>query len=149
MTFAIVYDIELKKIIMKTTLNVFALILVFLVGSSFSTSDHSIKDWKRLGSKKVSYKLDRDVIHVGANDGTFTKLKIQVTGGNVHIHKMVVEYGNGTNDNIVVKHIFKKGSNSRVIDLEGGKRIIKDITFIYDTKNSSKKKGTIHVFGKK
>ena len=138
-----------KNIIMKTSLSLFALVFSLLIGSSFTSSDAIYSDWEKLGSKKISYKLDKDVIHVGANDGTFKKLKIKVTGGSINMHKMVVEYGNGTFDNIPLKHTFKKGSDSRVIDLEGGKRIIKDITFLYDTKNMSKKKAMIHIFGKK
>jgi len=62
---------------------------------------------------------------------------------------MVVEYGNGSKDNISLKHNFRKGSDTRVIDLEGGKRIIKDITFWYDTKNLSSKKAKVDVFGKR
>jgi len=134
---------------MKMTIQVFALMIVFFLGSSFTTKENSFADWKRLGSKKVSYKLDRDVIKVGPNDGTFRKLKIQVTGGSLNMHKMIVEYGNGSKDNIPLKHNFKRGSDSRVIDLEGGKRVIKDITFFYDTKNNSRKRASIHVFGKR
>lgn len=133
---------------MKTKISLFALIATFFLGSAFTT-DTAIRTWKKLGSKKVSYKLDKDVIRVGLNDGTFTKLKIQVTGGSLNMHKMLVEYGNGTKDNIPLKFNFAKGNDSRVIDLEGGKRVIKDITFWYDTKNVSRNRAKIHVFGRR
>lgn len=132
---------------MKSSISIFSLLIVFLLGSSFSATESFIGSWKKLGTKKVSYKLDKDVIHVGPNDGTYKKLKIAVTGGSVNIHKIVVEYGNGSKDKISVKHNFCKGSSSRLLDLEGGNRIIKDITFWYDTKNSSKKRAKVHVFG--
>ncbi|OWY23430.1 DUF2541 domain-containing protein [Sphingobacteriales bacterium UPWRP_1] len=104
--------------------------------------------WELLGSKKVNYSLDHDVLHVGKHEGSFKKLKITVTGGSLNMHKMVVEYGNGDKDEIELRHNFGKGSNSRLIDLKGGDRYIKDITFWYDTDNRSNKKATLHVYGR-
>ena len=104
--------------------------------------------WKKLGSKKVDFKLDRDVIYVGAKEGRFGKLKLAVTGGNLNMHKMKVEYMNGHIEKIALKHNFSKKSTSRIIDIDGRKRIIKKITFWYDTKNRSKKKAKVTVFGK-
>ena len=132
---------------MKMTIKLFMLIATVFVASSF-TGHKAIKNWSKLGSKKVSYKIDRDVIRVGATDGRFSKLKIQVTGGALNMHKMIVEYGNGTKDNIPLKENFKN-NGSRIIDLDGNKRVIKDITFFYDTKNRSRKRATVHVFGRK
>ena len=133
---------------MKAPITLFSLLFVFILGSSFTTLDTPVKKWQKLGSKKVNYSLDKDVIRVGANDGTFTKLKIKVKGGSVNMHKMVVEYGNGSKDKIPLKHTFTRGTDSRVIDLEGGRRVIKDITFWYDTKNFARKKATVIVYGK-
>ena len=42
---------------------------------------------------------------------------------------MVVTYANGVADTIPVRHIFKEGSLSRIIDLPGRKRIIRKIVF--------------------
>lgn len=132
---------------MKKIISFTVLLGMILLGSSFTANEAPMLKWKKLGAKKVTYKLDKDVLHVGKYDGTFRKLKIKVTGGSINMHKMTVEYGNGSHDNIPLKYTFERGNNSRVIDLEGGKRIIKDITFWYDTKNSSNKRATVHVFG--
>jgi len=133
---------------MKTNISLFILSVAFIFGSSFTTLDAPITKWKKLGQKKISFNLDKDVIRVGKKDGTFRKLKVVVTGGNVNMYKMLVEYGNGSKDRISLKHNFRKGSDSRIIDLEGGKRVIKDITLWYETKNKSKKRATLHVFGR-
>jgi len=134
---------------MKIRISLLTLLGVLFLGSSFTMIEAPIKKWVRMGSKKVSFKLDKDVIYVGGQEGCFDKLKVVVTGGSVNMHKMIVEYGNGSKDNIPMKHNFRKGSDSRLIDLEGGKRYIKDITFWYDTKNRSKNRATVHVFGHK
>ena len=134
---------------MKKFTNFYLIILILLSFSFTNNSFAQLKDWQRLGSKKVQFRIDRDVIQVGAAEGGFTKLKIQVTGGNLNMHRIVVEYGNGAKDEIEVRHQFTRGTGSRVLDLRGKGRIIKDITFWYDTKNISRRRATVHVFGKK
>ncbi len=137
----------------RTKLLVSFILLGFLFISSASAQrgmqkKHQHKPWIKIGSQKVNYKMDRDVIRVGPQDGFFKKLKVQITGGTVNMHKVIIEYGNGSKDVIQVRDSFTGGTGSRVIDLPGGNRVIKDITFFYDTKNSSRKKGTVHIFGR-
>ena len=130
----------MKKITLLASLT----LLAFL-GMSFT---FSAGVWKHLGSRVVNYKLEKDVIHVGAREGGFKKIKIKVTGGGLHMHRMVVEYGNGQKDKINIKHHFNPGNTTRVIDLKGGKRVIKDITFWYDTRNIARRRGKIHVYAR-
>ncbi|NER16600.1 DUF2541 family protein [Spongiivirga citrea] len=133
----------------KKISNVLLVVILFVGLSSFdSHSTFADKDWKRLGSKKVNFKIDKDVIYVGAKDGRFNKLKLVVSGGNINMHKMMVRYANGNTEEIQLRHKFSKLSSSRVIDLNGKNRFIKQIYFIYDTKNASKRRAKIHVFGK-
>lgn len=135
---------------MKTLINSLLSIAILISLSSFTTttSESNIWNWEKLGSKKVDFKLDRDVLRVGAHEGRFSKLKLAVTGGSLNMHKMKIEYMNGQVEQITLKHNFTKRSTSRTIDIDGQKRIIKQITFWYDTKNRSKKKATLTVFGK-
>lgn len=130
---------------------IISLATAFLFGlSSFTTSETNQKgEWIHLGSKKVNWGIEKDVIEVGKHEGSFSKLKIKVRGGDVNMRKMMVTYGNGNTENIPLKFHFKKGAESRVIDLKGEKRKIKRITFWYDTKNRSKKKATVHLAGKR
>ncbi len=122
---------------------------LFLIGSLTSfTTVPTINKWEKLGSKKVNYRLDKDVIKVGAKEGTFTKLKIAVTNGSLNMHKMVVVYKNGQRDEIELRQNFSKKSDSRVIDLAGNKRFIDQIIFWYDSKNLSRKRAKVHVYGR-
>jgi hypothetical protein len=127
--------------------NFFTLAFIFLMIGSTAVIAQK-KDWDRLGSRVVNYGLDRDVIDVGASNGRYTKLKVGVTGGAVNMHKMVVHYANGTTQNIALKHNFSRNSATRLIDLNGNKRFIKKIVFYYDTKNLSRTKAKVHVFGR-
>ena len=119
---------------------------LFISFSSFS-QPRKVK-WDRLGSRLVDYRADFDVMHVGAKEGGFTKLKVMVTGGALNMHRMVVTYMNGTKEEIQLRNSFARGTTSRVIDIKGGERLIKNIKFVYDTKNLARKKAKIHVYGR-
>ena len=123
------------------------LFTAFLFVSFSSFSQQKVK-WERLGSRAVDYRADFDVIQVGALEGGFTKLKVAITGGALNMHRMSVTYMNGTKEEIELRHNFKKGSTSRVIDIRGGKRLIKKIKFFYDTKTLTLKRAKVHVYGR-
>lgn len=125
-------------------LGTFALVTVLLF--SFTPPK---QNWSRLGTKKVNFGIEKDVIIVGANDGKFTKLKFVVKGAPVNMRKATVHFGNGTQQNLALKHNFSKNSASRTIDLAGNRRVIKKIVLWHDTKNRASKRATVTVFGRK
>ena len=135
-----------NKSFLNRSIVITALATIVVLGSGFIPTIRA--NWEFLGTKTVNYKLDRDVLRITAKEGAFTKLKLQVTGGSLNMHKMIVEYGNGKKEEINLKHNFNRRSDSRVIDLNGGKRIIRDITFIYDTKDRSRRRAKVHVYGR-
>lgn len=122
---------------------------LFISLTGFSQKRIKRVKWERLGTRVVNYTIDKDDIHVGAKEGGYTKLKVVVTRGDLNMHKMVVFYANGEKDEIQLRHDFKQGSGSRILDLNGGKRLIKDIRFFYDTKISAQSKAKVTVFGRK
>jgi hypothetical protein len=128
---------------MRTKILVLLIIGIMINITAFSNDrgilSKRMKSWTELGSKKVNWNVDKDVLIVGPYEGALSKLKIKVTGGTVHMIRMVVTYGNGAKDEIPLRHVFTRGSESRVIDLRGGNRVIKKITFVYDRKNISRK----------
>ncbi len=81
-------------------------------------------------------------------DGVFDAIKIMVTGAPLNMHKCVVHFGNGTSQEIELKHNFAQGSDSRVVDLKGNNRIINRISFWYDTQGVFRGKATVTVFGR-
>ncbi|NJO88756.1 MAG: hypothetical protein HC831_07165 [Chloroflexia bacterium] len=136
---------EQKTLILAmVSLFIFGLVNFDLAGSN----PILLENWVKLGSKKVNFKVDKDVITVGAQEGGFVSLKIVVTDGSLNMHRMIVHYGNGTNEPIELRNNFTKDSGSRIIDLKGKKRIITKIVFWYDTKNMTDNKANVTVFGK-
>lgn len=131
-----------------TTISAFALIAFFSLLQFDANSIPGKSGWDLLGTRKVNYRLDKDVIMVTSSEGTFRQVKVKVTGGSINMHKMLIEYGNGSKQNVALKQTFNRGHNSRIIDLNGSKRVIKKITFWYDTKNYSGKRANLLVFGR-
>ncbi|MFT5778466.1 MAG: hypothetical protein ACI837_001422 [Crocinitomicaceae bacterium] len=127
---------------------IFSILIAAFLLASFSSEAQSKTKWEKLATRSVNYRVDFDIMPIGAKEGGFTKLRVAVTGGALNMHRMVVTYMNGTKEEIELRHNFAKGSTSRVIDIRGGKRLIKNIKFIYDTKNLARSKAKIHVFGR-
>lgn len=125
-------------------------LVAVLLLTLFSADLYAQRDnWVRLGSRKVNYTLDRDEIPVTYRDGAFESIRIVVTGGSMNMHKCIVHFENGGVQEIDLRHTFTRASSSRVIDLRGNKRFIEKIVFWYDTKNLSRGRATVTIFGKK
>lgn len=103
--------------------------------------------WENLGSRNVNYGLDRDEIPVTRRDGKFSKIRLEVDRGSINMHECIVVFGDGTRQNVTLKKSFHKGSSTRIIDLKGGRRVIRKVIFTYDTKNYAGKKARIKLLG--
>lgn len=123
----------------------FATLLIAVAAISLS---FGYAGWRTLGTKTVNYRIDHDVLDVQLRDGRFQQLKFVVRGGALNMHRCVVHFENGGQQEIDLRHNFDRRSASRVIDLNGNKRIIERISFWYDTQNNSGNKARLTVFGK-
>ena len=116
---------------------------------SFTTIEsNGFQQWNLIGEKKVSFLVDRDVIHVTGND-SYGQIKLKVKDGPVHILDMDVHFENGDKFDVAIKQRIPQGGESRVIDLPGGSRSIKKIEFWYETKGFRKGRGRVEVWGKR
>src|SRR5436309_12538759 len=88
-------------------------------------------DWELLGTRRVSFTLDHDAIIVGAREGGFTAIKIEVAGGNLEMYNIKVTFGNGQSFSPETRIEFRQGSWSRTIDLPGPVRIVRRVDFWY------------------
>ena len=114
---------------MKTQMIRVVLFLSFFVGShSFIFADASAsitpenfppKNWKKLGERKVNYKLDRDEIFVTAKDGRFNAIQLRFKVAPINLHRCIIHFGNGSTQSIALKNKFLPGQTTRVIDIKG------------------------------
>lgn len=87
--------------------------------------------WTLLGQQSVDGARDRDRIHVGRDDGRFRKLVLVVTDSDLELVELEVKFGRGQPFRPEVRHFFREGSRTRVIDLPGDERVIKWIELRY------------------
>lgn len=104
--------------------------------------------WVKLGTKKVDMHADHDEILVTVHEGFFTKLKFKVIKAPLIVHNVRVVFGNGESKNIVFNKKFPSGTESRVVDLPGNKRIIKKIKMNYKTPKNGNGRAIVLVFGR-
>lgn len=134
---------------MKTKLTILGILLTGIALSSFTFISSANDPWVQLGTRKVNYGLDHDVIPVTYREGYFEAIKIVVRGGALNMHKCTVYFENGGQQEVELRHNFTKGSDSRVVDLKGNKRLIEKIELWYDTKNIADRKAVVVIWGRK
>jgi hypothetical protein len=103
--------------------------------------------WERLGSRHVSLAAERDVIPVGAREGAFTALKLEVSGGSLEMYDVRITFGDGDVWSPNTRLNFREGSWSRTLDLPGRARVIRKVEFRYRSQ-VRRGKATVHVYGR-
>lgn len=133
---------------MKNFFKITLALCVVLMSMSFCTVADVGGDWQRLGSRMVNMRGDHDEIPVTAFKGAFTKLKFKVKGAPIHVRNVRIIFGNGSDMNFKIGRKFAPGTESRVLDLPGNKRIIKKINFNYKTVPTVKGRAEVVVWGR-
>jgi len=89
--------------------------------------------WTLLGEQWVDGKHDKDTIKVSKYADKFDQLTLVVTESDLELKDLTVKFGDGAKDkwSPAIKHTFKEGQRSRVIDLPGQDRVIKKIDLNY------------------
>jgi hypothetical protein len=129
----------------KTRIIGIGVVLLLCAGLSLAAADTQPT---LLGAKEVGFRVDRDEILVGLGEGLFSKLLFEVERNDLEMLRVVVTYANGVADTIPVRHFFKEGSRSRIIDLPGRKRIIRKIVFFYKTSGPAREgRALVKVYG--
>lgn len=106
-------------------------------------------EWEKLGDRNVDFTLDKDVILVTGIQGQFSALKLKSKAGAIKITKVVVHFGNGTEQVLDTPNEIANGKESKVFDLVGDDRSINRVEFWYDTKGYAGKKAEIELWGKR
>jgi hypothetical protein len=122
--------------------------LALLLASVLIASSQPVRNWEVIGRKTVNYRAEVDIIPVTIVKGTYSKIKIYVTGGAVNFADMKIFYRNGQVQDVSLRATIPAGGESRVIDLDGKERIITKIQFVYDTKNTARHRAKVVVYAR-
>lgn len=87
--------------------------------------------WDKLGERWIEGKRDRDAIHVGRDEGRYTRIMLVAEHSALELFDIVVTFGNGDTYSPDTRLVFDQSTRSRVIDLPGGARAIKRVDLRY------------------
>ena len=121
------------------------LLLVFSVGQTLNAQRGR---WVHLGDKHVDGNSDHDKISIGASDGRFRQLQIRVEDGAVDFQRVVVHFGNGSDEELQFRERINPGAETRPMDLRGYNRIIKSVEFWYQKANWGSRRPTVRLYGR-
>jgi hypothetical protein len=91
--------------------------------------------WVLLGDARVDGRADHDSIRVGGSSGTFRAIQLRVNGGAVEFDRVIVRYGNRTQEVLPVRARIRSGGETRAIDLPGDRRVIESVELWYSKDN--------------
>jgi hypothetical protein len=109
----------------------------------------SAQSWTELGSAKVNGHTDHDEIWVTNSRGDFKAIKLFVQNEGIDFDRVVVHFGNGGSDMMSIKNFIPAAGETRVMDLEGGDRVIKKVDFFYKSNAMTSKKARVVLYGKR
>lgn len=105
------------------------------------------RGWELLGTKRVGFLTDRDVIRVGRQEGRFKAIKLRVRNAPIFMNDLKVVYANGRPDDLPVRSEIRAGGETRAIDLKGRERAIREVQLVYRSKPSFRGFATVEVWG--
>lgn len=127
------------------------LLVAVLLGATTMLSAQQIGRWEKLGERTVKFASERDAISCRGK-GSFTKLKIHVNDAPVEFGQVLVKFTNGSVQKLYIRQTIPAGGYTRIIDLRGNKRAIKEVVFYYKSKKGYKwgrhKRATVSVWGR-
>ncbi|HEX7723712.1 MAG TPA: hypothetical protein VF397_16240 [Pyrinomonadaceae bacterium] len=130
---------------LRNALRVMALAL-FVFGISQAASAQG--RWMFLGDKHVDGHDDHDKISIGSKEGTFRQLQIRVKVAPVVFKRVVVHFGNGTDEELEFRDRINAGGSTRPLDLRGTDRIIKSVEFWYEKAHWGERRPTVELYGR-
>lgn len=128
--------------------------LIIIISSSFLSYKFKqplkpeLGGWTKLGTQTVSPGVDHDVLTVIEIEQTFNHLKIKVSKAPVHLRNIDIIYNDNTSESHLIERQLKKGASSRNLDLVGYGRVIKQVVFIYNGRNSGKGSAQMEVLAR-
>lgn len=130
----------------RSALSIFAALLMLIGVSQALNAQRGA--WIHLGDKHVDGNADHDKISIGRSDGRFRQLQIRVDDAPVNFLRVMVHYGNGTDEELQFRERINPGGATRAMPLRGRGRFIKSVEFWYEKANWGSNRPTVHLYGR-
>jgi hypothetical protein len=123
------------------------LILIIFAAAGVTNVSAQGSDWKRLGDKDVSHTLDHDTIDTNEK-GAVREIRLSVMKAPVKFSKIVINYEDGTKQDVEFLESIDMGKNSRSIAIMGDGKVIKSVDVWYETSSMGGKQAQVVVYGR-
>jgi hypothetical protein len=103
-----------------------------------------------LGTQKIGFSVDRDVLRVGRREGRFSRIALRALDNDIEIMDMKIFYGgrSGPPDSVQFRGVLRAGQRTQPIDLRGNEpRVIERIEFVYRARPNFRGAATLEVYG--
>jgi hypothetical protein len=128
--------------------NVLRVMLVALFVCFVAQAASAQNRWIFLGDKHVDGHDDHDKISISSKEGTFRQLQIRVKVAPVVFQRVVVHFGNGTDEELQFRERINAGGSTRALDLRGTDRVIKSVEFWYEKAHWGETRPTVELYGR-
>lgn len=104
--------------------------------------------WVLLGERTVGFNVDKDTIPVGAQEGTFTRLRVEARTNDIYLYTLRVIFANGTQQIVQVNTQIRAGGRTASFNLAGqNQRAIRSITMNYKARPGFAGQTVVSVYG--
>jgi hypothetical protein len=104
--------------------------------------------WKLLGTRSVRLIGDVDIVPVTFLAGTFTHLRLRVSGNAIFMNELKVTFSNGETVILPVRFLIPDGGQTRAINLPGIRRFIRFVELRYRSAPNARGRATVEVWGR-
>jgi hypothetical protein len=114
-------------------------LITLLIGFTLAASAQPRRGpWTVLGEAHVDGAVDHDRIVVTGARGEYRAIRFRVENGPVQFDRIVVHFGNGSEERLGARFRVAAGGESRAIDLPGARRVIESVEFWYEKARNSR-----------
>jgi len=114
---------------------------------AMGVSTASAQGWRKLGQKDVNFSVDHDTVNASGK-GRIREIRMSVKYNPVSIKRVVINYKDGTNQDLEFVEDLQVGRESRTITIQGDGHVINRIDLWYETAAMAGKKAKVTVYGR-
>lgn len=102
--------------------------------------------WELIGQATVTDGRDHDTIAVTRAEGTFRRIQVKVLRQPVQFREVTIHFASGADQAVELRDVIRAGGSSRVIDVDGGDRVIRSIELRYDAQSRGRR-AVVRIYG--
>ena len=108
--------------------------------------DRHLEGLVLLGTEKVGFATERDVIRVGREAGAFEKIRLRVLDNDIFLRSITIVYGNNEQEDVEVNAAVRAGEITRSLRLKSP-RVIRRIELVYNARPNFRGEARVEVYG--